>query len=62
MSDGQASLSVRIVIGEPFLTGETCPSCGFDSMIAALVIYQAHPSFLERCARTSVCHYRRSEP
>jgi hypothetical protein len=40
--------------GKPFKTGEECPKCFFDSVIAILLIINGVPRFAWRCGR-KVC-------
>ena len=49
---------VRVSVGKPFPTGEECPKCGFDSLIAVLVFVNDNPGFRTVCGRP-VC--RKSE-
>jgi len=42
---------VSVSIGKPFETGEECPACHFDSMVAALVTVGSSPGFKMLCGR-----------
>jgi len=42
---------VYVSVGQPFPTGQECPSCNFDSIVAALVIFNSKPDFYWLCGR-----------
>lgn len=42
---------VTISFGQPFPTGEECPHCGFDSVIALLYVIGSSPNFRWMCDR-----------
>lgn len=46
-----AAVTVTVTVGRPFETGEECPVCHFDSMVAALVTIGSAPGFKTVCGR-----------
>lgn len=48
------SVTVHVDVGKPFATGEECPRCHFDSMVALLMIVGSRPTFVTTCGR-EVC-------
>lgn len=47
-------VTVTLDVGKPFETGETCPECGFDCVLAILLLVNSSPRFTYVCGRT-VC-------
>jgi len=46
-----ASRIVTLTACKPFVTGEECPECRFDSIMAALTFWGDVPKFIWLCPR-----------
>ncbi|WP_405375961.1 MULTISPECIES: hypothetical protein [unclassified Microbacterium] len=57
MTDPKRTVMVVIEQSLPIPTGEECPRCGFDSIVASLFLVNNRPSFTYLCGRRDVCDF-----
>ncbi len=62
MADAKRTFNVVVERMPPQPTGQECPRCGFDSILATLFLFNNRPFFAYSCGRQAVCDFMWVKP